>query len=348
MTSKFRGPFLLSELVRACGGSLQGPDQTIAAFAPIEQAHSGHLCFLANPKYLKALQQTQASAVILHPDVRSAWSGSAIVTESPYLYFAHALAWAYPAVPVRPQVHPSATIDPSATLSDSAHIGPQVVVGAGAHIGPGVVLMAGCVVGEGCVIGADSVLHPRVVLYHGVTLGARVIIHSGAVLGADGFGFAPSPEGWVKIPQVGQVVIEDDVEIGANTTIDRGALNATRIGRGSKLDNQIQIGHNVQVGERTVIAGCTGIAGSTHIGSDCQIGGGVGMAGHLTIADRVIIGGGTQVYRSIEAASHVAGLFPMSTYQEWLKLGVLTRRLPELQETLREQGKRLAQLEGKT
>lgn len=235
-------------------------------------------------------------------------------------------------------VHASAIVAPDARVAINANIGAYVVIGPGAEIGSRVEVGSGCVIGANVRIGARSRLHPKVTLYDGAELGEDCIVHSGAVVGCDGFGFAPSKSGWIKIPQIGRVRIGNDVEIGANTTIDRGALDDTVIGNGVKLDNQIQIAHNVRIGDHTAIAACVGIAGSVTIGSRCMIGGAAMISGHLEIADDVNISGGSVVSNSISTPGRYTGVFPIQPHRQWERNAALARQLGDLR-------KRILQLE---
>lgn len=293
----------LSDLVQRFGGELVGDGACrVGGLAPLDKAEAGQIAFLSNPLYLAQVPASRASAVILsRVDFdKLAEQGARdghhwIVAANPYAYFARvAQLFAAAAEPAQaPGIHPSAVVDPQARVAASAVIGPHAVIEAGAQIGDGARIGAHAFVGRQSVIGDGARLYPNVTVYHGCRIGQRCILHAGAVIGSDGFGFAPDfgADGgeWVKIPQVGGVLIEDDVEIGASTTIDRGAMADTVIERGCKIDNQVQIGHNVRIGAYTVIAGCAGIAGSTTIGRHCMIGGAVGISGHVTIGDRVII-----------------------------------------------------------
>lgn len=294
----------------------------VRGLATLVAAEAGEISFFANLAYRKQLQETRAAAVILKENAVEDCPVPCLVAENPYLAYAR-ISSLFDATP-RPAagVHATAVVAPTAIISPSATIGPQCVIGADAVVGDGVVVSAGSVVGDACVVGARSYLHPRVTLYHGVTLGEDVVIHAGAVIGADGFGFAPDfgagGLGWCKIHQLGGVVIGNRVEIGANTCIDRGALDDTVIGDGVIIDNLVQIAHNVKIGDNTAIAACTGIAGSTEIGRHCTIAGAVGIVGHLKIADRVHVTAKSLVTGSItEPGSYSSGtaLSPTTTWR---------------------------------
>jgi UDP-3-O-[3-hydroxymyristoyl] glucosamine N-acyltransferase len=335
----------LDEIVARFGGTLVGDGSiAVSGIATLEGAGPQQLSFLANPKYRSQLGSTRAAAVILAPDAAADCRGAAIITPQPYLYFARVSQWLN--APERPAsgVHPSAVIE--GELSPSSSIGPQVWIGKDASIGPDVVIGANCSIGPGVVIGAGSWLHPNVGIYRDCVIGARAIIHSGAVIGADGFGFAREQDGaWVKIPQTGRVLIGDDVEIGANTTIDRGALGDTIIEDGVKLDNQIQVGHNVRIGAHTAMAGCVGIAGSATIGRRCTVGGGAVILGHLKLADDVNVSAGTLVAKSIPGPGNYTGTVPFMEHDAWLKNFARLRHLDAMADKIRALEARLAALE---
>ena len=335
----------LRELVERLGGELTGDaglaDTAVIGIAPLDAATPSHITFLSNSKFRSEAEQTQAAALILSPKdneaVGSSYRGARIVTANPYAYFAHAAQWfdALNTPPAPPGVHPSAVVDASASIAAGASIGPLVVIEAGATVGEGARIDAGCFIGRDAEIGAATHLYARVTVQHRCRIGRRGIVHSGAVIGADGFGFANESGAWVKIPQVGRVVIGDDVEIGANTTIDRGALADTVIGDGVKLDNQIQIAHNCRIGDHTAIAACAGIAGSAVIGKYCSIGGAAMIHGHITIADRVHVSAGTLAMRSITEPGQYTGFYPITKHGDWEKSAALLRNLPAMREKMR-------------
>lgn len=315
---------------------------TLASSGPAE------ISFLSNPRYQNQLPATRAGAVIVAPDVEQALAAQSpapgfarVVTANPYLLYARIAQWfdraRRPAPP--PGVHPSAVVAADAQLEPGVSVGPHCVIEAGARIGRDTVLGAGCIIGAGSVVGPASLLHARVTLYAGVTIGARAIIHSGAVLGADGFGFAPDPVrgkgAWGKIPQFGGVMVGDDVEIGANTTIDRGALEDTVIGNGVKLDNQIMVAHNVRIGAHTAVAACVGIAGSTTIGERCTIGGASMLSGHLTLGDDVHISGGTAITSNISAPGRYTGVYPYAEHGDWQRNAAVIQQLGQLRRRVR-------------
>lgn len=340
----------LEQIAQRFGGEVVGDAAlTVAGLAPLDQAQPHQLAFLANPKYLSQVDTTQAGAVLIAPGdlakLASREGRSFIVTPNPYAYFARVaqlfIDLAAPKVPAG--VHPSAVIDPAAQVAPDAVIGPHVVIEAGAVIGAGARIDAHVTVGRGTHVGEDSHLYPNVTVYHGCKIGPRAIVHAGAVIGSDGFGFAPDFVGegeartgsWVKIPQVGGVTIGADVEIGANTTIDRGAMADTIIEECVKIDNLVQIGHNCKIGAYTVIAGCAGIAGSTTIGRHCMIGGAVGVAGHVTLADFVIVTAKSGVSKSLLKPGMYTSTFPAVGHAEWNKSAALMRNLDKMRERIK-------------
>lgn len=325
----------LGDIVRDLGGTLIGsPDLLIGRIGPLATADAGTLSFLAHAKYQSQLQSSGAACVIVTPALQdvAAARGAAWVVPDPYLQFARLTQWW--AKRTRPPVpagqHPTAVVDPSAQLGADVSIGPFAVIEAGACLGDRVVIGAHSWVGRGASLGDDCRLAPRVTFGDGCRMGARGLIHSGAVIGADGFGFAPTQGRWEKIEQLGAVRIGDDVEIGANTTIDRGALDDTVIGHGVKLDNQIQIAHNVRIGDHTAMAGCVGVAGSAVIGAHCTVGGSGMILGHLEIVDHVHITAATLVTRSIRQPGQYSGSFPFEEKSSWEKNAATLRQLHAL------------------
>ncbi|NOL48971.1 UDP-3-O-(3-hydroxymyristoyl)glucosamine N-acyltransferase [Pelistega europaea] len=323
----------------------------IAGIGSLSDAAEHEIGFLANPKFFDLLQVTQASAVILPQRAIDALPANlpfAIVQcENPYLLYARITQWFdkwRTAHDIR-GIHESAVIHPGARLGVNVSIHAHAVIEEGVIIGDGVTIGAGCVIGKHCIIGTDTLLHANVTLYHGVSIGQRCIIHSGAVIGADGFGFAPDATvakgGWSKIAQLGGVIIEDDVEIGANTTVDRGALGNTVIHQGVKLDNQIMIAHNCEIGAYTAMAACVGVAGSTKIGERCTLAGASMVAGHLTIGDDVHISGGTGVMSNIDKPGRYTGLWPIMEHRDWQKNAATLVNLYELRRRIQELEKRL-------
>ena len=328
--------FTLAELAGQFGGTVLGDAAVrIRQVAPIETAESGELTFLTNRKYRKLLATTRAAAVLLPEDAANATQLPRIVCANPYATYARIASLINPEVRPPAGVHASAAVDERAKVAVSASIGACAVIEAGAIVGEGAVIGANCFVGEGARVGANARLHAGATIYHHCEIGENVVIHSGVVIGADGFGMAMDQGRWIKIPQIGRVIVGNDVEIGANTTIDRGAMDDTVIEEGVKLDNQIQIGHNCRIGAHTAIAGCTGIAGSTKIGKYCMIGGGAMIAGHLTIADRTVISGATPVFKSIAQAGMYTALFPLQPHAEWIRNASVVRHLHEIMQRVR-------------
>ncbi len=330
----------LREITERLGGELIGDGaKRIDSLGALESATASTLAFLSNSRYEKQLAASKAGCVIVAPALRDAAvaRGAAIVTADPYLYFARLTQW-WVERTHRPEarfVHSCAVIDAAADIGADVSIGAFAVVEAEASIGAGVSIGAHSYIGRGCRVGAGTRLGSRVTLLPGTVIGARGIVHPGAVLGADGFGFALDQGRWVKIEQLGVVRIGDDVEIGANTCIDRGALGDTVIGDGVKIDNLVQIGHNVTIGAHTAIAGNVGIAGSAVIGAHCMIGGGAGINGHITLADRVVVTGATQISRSIAKAGVYSGSFPFDDNASWEKNAATLRNLHALRERVR-------------
>jgi UDP-3-O-[3-hydroxymyristoyl] glucosamine N-acyltransferase len=316
------GALRLGAVVDALGGELLGsPDLQVSGLAPVDEAGPGDLSFLSNPKYVAQLSASRAGCVIVAPALRDMAQerGAAIVTPDPYYYYARLTQWwkQHIGAAHASGIHPSAVVDAEASVDPTATVG------------------ALCVVERGVVIGAHTVLKSRVTVGEGVRIGQRCIIHSGAVIGADGFGFAPHAGTWEKIEQFGTVRIGDDVEIGANTCIDRGALNDTVIEDGVKIDNLVQIGHNVRIGRNTAMAGCVGVAGSTTIGAHCTFGGAAMILGHLNIADGVNISAATVVSRSIAKPGLYTGFFPIDENAKWEKNAVTLRQLYSIRERIR-------------
>ena len=330
----------LGDLHRLLGGELIGDAaMTIARIGPLHGADGTTISFLSNPRYREQLAGSQAGCVIVGLDSRelAAARGAAIVCDDPYLAYARLTQWwaAQTRRPAAPGVHASAVIEEGVTLEPGASIGALAFVGRGARIGSNAVVGAQCHVGEDAALGAGSWLKPRVVLGDGCRIGARGIVHSGAVIGADGFGFAPNADRWEKIEQLGAVVIGDDVEIGANTCIDRGALDDTVLEDGVKLDNLVQIGHNVRVGAHSAFAGCVGVAGSARIGRHCTAGGGAIILGHLELCDHVHVTAATVITRSIHKPGQYSGLFPFDDNASWEKNAATLRQLHALRDRLR-------------
>jgi UDP-3-O-[3-hydroxymyristoyl] glucosamine N-acyltransferase len=326
----------LRQLAERCGAELAGDgDVVIDRVATLDSAGEGAIAFLSNPRYRGRLAGTRASAVIVAPGDAQATALPKLVTANPYAAYARVAAILHPPRPPAPGVHPTAVVAGSARVAASAAIGAHAVIGERTHVGERAAVGAGTVVGEDCTVGDDCLLYPRVVVYPRSAIGPRTIVHSGAVIGADGFGMAEQDGRWIKIPQLGRVVVGADVEIGANTTIDRGAIGDTVIDEDVKLDNQIQVGHNCHIGAHTAIAGCVGIAGSTTIGRNCKIGGAAMISGHLEIADGTVISASTGVFESIRSPGVYTGSFPALPHREWKRVAATARRLRSILERLR-------------
>jgi UDP-3-O-[3-hydroxymyristoyl] glucosamine N-acyltransferase len=335
--------FTLGQLAERLGATLRGAEgKVITGLATLQEARPEQLSFLANAQYRKYLAQTQAGALLLTASDAESYAGDALIVANPYLAYAQ-LSHLFDRKPkASAGVHATAQVADDAQVDPSASIGAYAVIESGARIGAQVTVGAHCVIGARCVIGEGGWLAPRVTLYHDVSIGKRVVIQSGAVIGGEGFGFANEKGVWQKIAQIGGVTIGDDVEIGANTTVDRGALSDTLIGNGVKLDNQIMIAHNVQVGDNTAMAGCCGISGSTKIGKNCMIAGGVGMVGHIEVCDNVFVTGMTMVTRSITEPGAYSSGTAMQPAGEWKKSAARIRQLDEMAKRLRELEKQLA------
>ncbi|MCQ6258922.1 UDP-3-O-(3-hydroxymyristoyl)glucosamine N-acyltransferase [Pseudomonas sp. Q11] len=332
----------LGQLAEFLGATLRGdPEKVITGLATLHEAGPAQLSFLANPQYRKYLADSRAAALLLKPADAEGFAGDALIVPDPYLAYARISHLFDPKPKSAPGIHPSAVIAADAVVDPMASIGPFVVIESAARIGAGVTLGAHCFIGARCEIGEGGWLAPRVTLYHDVRIGKRVVIQSGAVLGGEGFGFAKEKGIWQKIAQIGGVTVGDDVEIGVNTAIDRGALADTVIGNGVKLDNQIQIAHNVQVGDHTAMAACVGISGSTRIGKHCMLAGGVGLVGHIDICDNVFLTGMTMVTHSITEPGAYSSGTAMQPAAEWRKSAARIRQLDDIARRLRQLEKRV-------
>jgi UDP-3-O-[3-hydroxymyristoyl] glucosamine N-acyltransferase len=332
--------FRLGDIAGQLGGELAGdPAIRITRIGALEGATPSTISFLSHPRYQQQLAQTRAGCVIVSPALRdmAAVRGAVIVAADPYLYFARLTQWwaAQTRPAVAAGVHASAIVDASVMLGAGVSVGPLTVIEAGAVLADSVVIGAQCFIGAHARIGAGTRLAPRVTLGGGCCIGERGIVHSGVVIGADGFGFAPTEGRWEKIEQLGGVRIGDDVEIGANTCIDRGALMDTVIEDGVKLDNLVQIGHNVRVGAHSALAGCAGVAGSAVIGAHCTVGGGAVVLGHLTLADHVHISAASVVMRSLLKPGQYSGVFPIDDNAAWEKNAATLRQLHALRDRVR-------------
>lgn len=324
------------------GGELVGaPDIRVKRIATLDGAGPGDISFLTSSRYRNALRATRASALIVGPDDRAASELPRIVCANPYAYFARVSTLLNPASVAVPGVHASAAVDAGARVAASASVGACAVIGAGAVVGDRASIGTGCHVGDHAQIGADTRLGANVTVYGRCVVGERCVVHAGVVIGGDGFGIAEEAGRWIKVPQIGRALVGNDVEIGANTCIDRGALDDTVIGDGVKLDNLIQIGHNVVIGAHTAIAACAGIAGSARIGAHCRIGGAAMIHGHIDICDGVVIAAGTMVRKSITQAGVYDGFFPALPHREWMKNLAQFNRLDALADSVRELKARL-------
>jgi UDP-3-O-[3-hydroxymyristoyl] glucosamine N-acyltransferase len=313
------------------GLALRGDGDTVVdAVATLSGAGPRQLSFLANPRYRSQLGGSAAGVVVVREEDAAGLDRTLLVARDPYVAFARIAALFDPPRTATPGVHPSAVVDASAEVDPSAEVGPLAVLGARSRIGTGAVVGAGCVIGEDCVVGGGSRLVARVTLVRRVRLGERVLIHPGAVLGADGFGLAMDAGRWIKVPQQGGVLVGDDCEIGANTTIDRGAIEDTVLEEDVRLDNQIQIGHNVRIGAHTAMAGCVAVAGSTVIGRYCLVGGAAGIVGHITICDRAIIQAMSLVTHSIDVPGEYSSGTPLMDARSWRRSAARFRQLDAL------------------
>lgn len=321
----------LGELAVQFGIELVGdPATRVSRVATLANADSESLSFFANKAYREQLRQTSAAAVLLRPDDANDCPVNALLADDPYLAYARIAGVLCPFPEVVPGIHESAVVASSASIAESAEISAHVVIAEDCELGEQTYVGPGVVIGPRCVLGKRSRLNANVTLVQDVRIGERCIVHSGAVIGADGFGNAMSDSGWVKVPQLGGVRIGNDVEIGSNTTIDRGAIDDTIVGNGVRLDNLIQIAHNVEIGEHTAMAAFTGISGSTIIGKRCMFGGRAGVVGHINICDDVVVGGATMISRDIREPGFYTASFPQEKARDWKRMVARFRRLDEL------------------
>lgn len=321
----------LSEITAILGGRITGRDVAVSRIAPLHTAQAGDISFVTHAKHLPEALNSRAEALIVQHNLAERLAGhNLIVCDNPHLYFAQTARLFHPEAQARPGIHPTAVVEADAVIPASCEIGANVYIGERTILGESCRILANCVIEAGCVLGERVTLHPNVTVYAGCIIGKQVEIHSGTVIGADGFGNAWAQDHWYKIPQIGSVQIGNNVEIGANTTIDRGAIENTVIEEGAKIDNLVQIAHNVHIGAHTAIAACVGIAGSTHIGSYCQIGGAAMFVGHIKVADKTFIGGGTLVSASITQPNYYASSYPLQTHRDWVKNAVHLRHLNQL------------------
>lgn len=336
----------LGELAEALGAEVHGDASCeLTGVGVLHDARPGQLSFLANPKYRKYLADTRASAVIVGPDDVAHCAGNALVHANPYLAYARAAALLHPLQRPEPGISDGAWVAPTASVDASAHIAPGAVVEDGATIGAAVIVGPNCVVGRNARIGEGSRLVASVTVWSDCVVGRGCVLHPGVVVGGDGFGLAPDGKGnWERVPQLGRVVIGDNVDIGANTTVDRGAIGDTVIRDGAKIDNLVQIAHNVDIGEGAAIAGCTGISGSSKVGRHCTLAGGVGLVGHIELADNVHVTGFSMVTRSIQEPGVYAGGIPAISHAEWGRNFARIRKLDDMAKRIRALEKQLARL----
>lgn len=335
----------LAEIAEACHATLRGePGYVIDRVAALEVAGPRDLAFVVDGKYLQRLASVRAGVVVLRAADADRFSGNVLVSSNPRLCFTRAAELLHPAEEPVSGIHPSAVIAPDAQIGPGTEIGAHAVVEAGVVLGARIAIGAGVYVGRRAVLGDDCRIYPHATITENCILGQRCIVHPGAVIGSDGFGYAQDGARWVKTPQLGRVVIGDDVEIGANTTIDRGALGDTIIGRGVKLDNLIQIAHNVEIGDDTAIAACVGVAGSTRIGKRCTIAGQAGIVGHIEISDDVHVTGATVVSHTIREPGTYSSGAPLETYQSWLRNAVRMRQLDDMARRLKRLEQKIAEL----
>ena len=333
----------LKQLAELTGSTIKGDEQVqINDVATLQDANKGEISFVSNPKYKKLLETTNATVVILSPKLADDFKGNALVNDDPYLTFAKVVNIFHKPKKAQAHTHSSAVIAKDSIIGDNVKIAANVVINSGVNIGSNSKIGAGSVIAENTLIGTNALIHANVTIYADTKIGENCIIHSGTIIGSDGFGFAPqSDKSWYKILQIGNVAIGNDVEIGANTTIDRAALGSTVIGNGVKLDNQIQIAHNVQIGDLTIIAGSAGIAGSTTIGKRCQIGGAVAISGHLNIVDDVMITGRSMVMSSIKKSGVYSSGIATDENRKWRRNAARFRHLDEMAKKLKQLETRL-------
>lgn len=335
----------LSEIAARLGLEVRGGDNRIyRGVASLDRAGSDQIAFVAAEKNLAQALNSAAGALVLSEKLADRADKPVLIAGNPLAAFARVTALFHPEPPIRPGIHASAVIDPTAVIGPDCEIAAQAVIGPAARIGAGTRIGIGCVIGAACEVGAGSLLHPRVTLYARTRIGARCILHSGCVLGADGFGNALEDGHWVKIPQVGRVIVGDDCEIGANTCIDRGALEDTVLGNGVKLDNLIHIAHNCRIGDDTAMAACVGIAGSTTIGKRCQIGGAAMILGHIEIGDDVVVSGASFVGKSLSRPGAYTSVLPQQPHADWVRNISHMRHLHEMHERIRSLEKTLKEI----
>ncbi len=338
--------FTAKQIAELIGGRIEGDENaSISSFTKIEEGVPGAISFLSNPKYTHFIYDTKSSVVLVNEDLQLEHPVTPTLIRVPNAYESVAkLLKFYEAMkPLKTGIDPLAFVSPKATIGENCYIGAFAVVSDGAIIGDGCQLHPHAYVGEGVTVGKESILYPHVVIYHGCKIGQRVILHAGCVIGADGFGFAPSAEGYDKIPQIGIVTIEDDVEIGANTCVDRSTMGSTFVRRGVKLDNLVQIAHNTDIGENTVMSAQVGIAGSTKVGKWCMLGGQVGVAGHLAVGDKVNVGAQSGIIGNIRSDQTIMGS-PVMDSKLYFKSSAIIRKLPDLYKQINELQKEIEEL----
>ena len=333
----------LSEIALLIGGQLEGADKEVKGVAELSEAGPDEFSFLTNPKYLELALKTRAAAVILK-EKSTRITASQIICANPYLAFAKALTHFNPRKTAEKGVHPTAVVEVDVEMANGVSVGANVYLGTGCKLGRNVELMPNVVIGAGAVIGDDTLIFPNVTISEKVIIGKRVIIHSGSVIGSDGFGYAPDENKYFKIPRIGTVLIEDDVEIGANVTIDRATLGKTIVRQGAKIDNLVMVAHNVEIGEDTILISQVGIAGSTRVGKHCTLAGQVGVTGHVTIGDNVVAAAQSGVTKDIAPNQMVSGLPAVPIMKERRKTASLAM-LPDTMKKIRRMEKRLAKLE---
>lgn len=337
--------YRLAELAELVGGRIEGdPERAVESIRTLEEAGAADLSFLTSPRYRDQAVASGAGALLVGPPLadKAALGRDLLVVDDPGYALAVLLARFHPAGTREPGVHPTAVLEPGCTVDPTAHVGPYVVIGEGSRIGAGAAVHAFVAVGRSCVVGEGAVLHPHAVLYDGTEVGAAAIVHAGVVLGADGFGYATHRGAHHKVPQVGRVVVEANVEIGANATVDRATLGVTRIGAGTKIDNLVQVGHNVQVGRHCILCGQAGIAGSARLGDGVVLAGQAGVAGHIQLGDRVQVAAKSAALASVEAGTVVAGI-PAVEMRKWRRQAVLISRLEEMSRRLRSLERKLGE-----
>lgn len=336
-------------LVEQLGGQLRGSDVIVTRITSLQQAQANDISFLSNPRLrAEALASKAGVLIVTEKSAEILTDRTLIVTDDPYLYFAQVARLFHPRIQAKASIHPSAVVAPSAKIAASCEIGAHVVIGDRCIIGENTRILAGAVIEDDCTVGNDCVIHANVTIYHGCILGNRVELHSGCVIGADGFGFAwdKQKNEWFKIVQTGCVILGDDVEIGANTTIDRGAIENTIIENDAKIDNQVMIGHNGKIGAHVAIVACTGIAGSTEVGAYSVIGGAAMIGGHLHIPPKTTIGAATAVSHSIKESGYYASIFPLQKHSDWVKNAAHIRHLHEMSQKIKALEHQLAELNG--